>query len=157
MTDSSESRRSFMKVSAAGAVVLAAGGSITKEVHAVEINAMNPTVEQIRAFLKLPAKPIVMVNLLKFKPDGGREAYAKYGAAVQPILEKLGARIIFSSTTDLCLLGNADWDSIALVEYPTPQTLLKMAQSPEYQAIHHFREEGLEGQVNYAVTQQTSL
>ena len=153
MSESKKTRRNFMKFTAASALAAATGIGLPEEIHAMEINAINPTPEQIQAFMQLPAKPIVMVNLLKFKPDGGREAYAKYGAAVQPILKKLGARMIFSGSTEMCLLGNADWDSVALVEYPTPQTLLKMAQSPEYQAIHHFREEGLEGQVNYAVTQ----
>ena len=31
--------------------------------------------------------------------------------------------------------------------------LLQMSQSEEYQAIHHHRAAGLEGQVNYAVVQ----
>ena len=32
---------------------------------------------------------IVMVNLLKFKPDGGAEAYGRYAQAVGPLLAKV--------------------------------------------------------------------
>ncbi|NKB32754.1 MAG: DUF1330 domain-containing protein [Pseudomonadales bacterium] len=119
----------------------------------VEINAMGPTPKQVQEFLALPEQPVVMVNLLKFKSDGGAEEYAKYGAAIQPILESIGARIIFSSTTASCLIGNGDWDSIALVEYPRPAALIQMSASPEYAAIAGFRNAGLAGQVNYAVWQ----
>jgi haloalkane dehalogenase len=114
--------------------------------------AMLPTPEQMQAFLALPDdRPIVMVNLLKFKPDGGEAEYAKYAAAVQPILEKLGAKVLFSGKAHFCLIGQADWDAIALVRYPRKKTLFQMATSPEYQAIHHHREAGLQGQINYAV------
>ncbi len=40
-----------------------------------------------------------------------------------------------------------------LREDPNPMALLQMSQSEEYQAIHHHRAAGLEGQVNYAVVQ----
>jgi len=30
-----------------------------------------------------------MVNLLKFKPNGGQAEYAKYAAGIQPILDKI--------------------------------------------------------------------
>lgn len=36
-----------------------------------------------------------MLNLLAFKPDGGRERYAEYGAAVLPLLEGVGGRLVF--------------------------------------------------------------
>ena len=43
----------------------------------IEINAMSPTEEQMKAFLALPDSPVVMVNLLKFKADGGAQEYAE--------------------------------------------------------------------------------
>lgn len=123
-----------------------------------EINAMVPSQEQIKGFLALDHDgPIVMVNLLKFKPDGGREEYAKYAAAIQPILKNIGARVLFSSEAKFCLIGDADWDAVALVEYPRREALMQMSMSPEYQAIHHHREAGLAGQVNYAVVQRPGV
>ncbi|HVU87608.1 MAG TPA: DUF1330 domain-containing protein [Gemmataceae bacterium] len=117
-------------------------------------NALLPTPEQMQAFLELPDdQPIVMVNLLKFKPDGGAAEYAKYAAGVEPILAKIGAKILFSGDARFCLIGQADWDAVALVQYPRAKSLFEMAMSPEYQAIHHHREAGLAGQINYAVVQ----
>lgn len=126
--------------------------------HAQEINALQPTPEQLQAFLGEDFRgPVVMLNLLKFKPDGGREEYAKYGEGVQPLLAKVGARILFTGDARLCLIGNGDWDAVALVEYPSAQALFQMASSPEYQAIHGHREAGLEGQINYALVQTGGL
>lgn len=116
-----------------------------------EINALLPTADQVQEFVELPDNPIVMLNLLRFKADGGADEYAKYAAAIAPILEKVGAKILFSGEAAMCFIGAADWDFVVLVEYPNPRVLMTMAQSDEYQAIHHHREAGLQGQVNYAV------
>jgi uncharacterized protein (DUF1330 family) len=80
---------------------------------------------------------VVMLNLLSFKPGGGRVRYEEYGAAVAPLLEKIGGRIVFVSEASLPLLGDDSWDMVALVEYPTRQAFLDMIGSPAYQAIGH--------------------
>ncbi|MDX6610138.1 MAG: hypothetical protein QOF85_2063 [Solirubrobacterales bacterium] len=87
--------------------------------------------------------PVVMLNLLRFKPKGGRERYAEYGAAVTPLLEKAGARVVFLGESAAPLLGEGSWDSVLLVEYPSPQAFLEMIGSAEYQAIAHLRTEAL--------------
>lgn len=86
---------------------------------------------------------MVMLNLLSFKPDGGRERYEEYGAAVAPLLEKTGGRISFLGQPSTALLGEDSWDMVALVEYPTRKAFLDMIGSPEYQAIGHLRTEAL--------------
>jgi uncharacterized protein (DUF1330 family) len=88
--------------------------------------------------------PVVMLNLLRFKPGGGRESYMEYGAAVAPCLEKAGGRVVFAAESDSPLLGDGAWDMVALVEYPTRQAFLDMVASPEYQAIAHLRTEALD-------------
>lgn len=88
--------------------------------------------------------PVVMLNLLAFKPDGGRERYAEYGVAVTPLLEKAGARVIFLGDSASPLLGDGAWDSVLLVEYPSRGAFLGMIGSVEYQAIGHLRTEALE-------------
>ncbi len=87
--------------------------------------------------------PVVMLNLLAFKPNGGRERYEEYGAAVAPSLEKVGGRIVFMGTPALALLGEDSWDLVVLVEYPTRRAFLNMIGSEEYQAIGHLRTEAL--------------
>ncbi len=131
------------------AAVALAGQSATTET--IELNRMGPTPEQVQKFLALPERPVVMVNLLKFKDGGGAEEYGKYGQAMQRILAGVGAEIIFSGECQATLIGGAEWDMVALVRYPSPRALIEMAQSPEYQKAHVHRAEGLAGQVNLAV------
>jgi uncharacterized protein (DUF1330 family) len=87
-------------------------------------------------------RPVVMLNLLAFKPDG-EERYAEYGAAVAPLLERAGGRIVFLGRPAPVLLGDRSWDMVALVEYPTRQAFLDMVGSEEYQEIAHLRTEAL--------------
>lgn len=87
--------------------------------------------------------PVTMLNLLAFKPDGGRERYVEYGEAVLPLLEKTGGRIVFQGQASPVLLGEESWDLVLLVEYPTRGAFLEMVQSPEYLEIAHLRTEAL--------------
>jgi haloalkane dehalogenase len=153
------SRREFLTgtgiaASAALASVVATGDARAAEkTHMAATIALLPTQEQMHDFMALPDDhPIVMVNLLKFKP-GGEAEYAKYAAGIEPILARLGAKIVFAGKAEYCLIGHADWDMVALVQYPHKRTLLQMSLSPEYQAIHPHRAAGLEGQINYCVAQ----
>lgn len=87
--------------------------------------------------------PVVMLNLLAFKPDGGRDRYLEYGTAVAPLVEGVGGRILFAGSPATALLGEDSWDLVALVEYPTRQAFLDMVASSEYEAIGHLRTEAL--------------
>nr|WP_153401168.1 DUF1330 domain-containing protein [Polymorphobacter fuscus] len=121
-----------------------------------------PQPDQAAAFFAADADaPMVMVNLLKFKdraeyPDGsdadltGREAYLRYGAAVQTCLAMVGGRAVFSGDVTGLLLGEVEelWDMVALAYYPGPQAMLAMVALPEYQGIEVHRFAGLKGQLN---------
>lgn len=86
---------------------------------------------------------VTMLNLLEFAGEGGRERYAEYGAAVAPLLDKAGARIVFAGEPGPVLLGDQSWDMVLLVEYPSRQAFLDMIGSEAYQAIAHLRTEAL--------------
>jgi uncharacterized protein (DUF1330 family) len=88
--------------------------------------------------------PVTMLNLLRFRPEGGRERYLEYGEAVAPLLEKAGGRVAYAGTASPALLGEGSWDMVLLVEYPTRQAFLDMVGSAEYGAIAHLRDEALE-------------
>jgi uncharacterized protein (DUF1330 family) len=125
-------------------------------------NAVFPPAEQAAAFFGAAEDgPFVMVNLLKFKeraayPDGsepelsGREAYARYGAAVQACLTSVGGKSVFAGAVTDLLLGEVEelWDMVALAQYPSRAAMMAMVQSPEYQAIEKHRIAGLAGQLN---------
>ena len=126
------------------------------------VNAMFPSPEQIGAFFGATEDgPFVMVNLLKFReraayPDGsepelsGREAYARYGAAVQACLASVGGKSVFAGAVTDLLLGEVEelWDMVALAQYPSRGAMMAMVQSPAYQAIEKHRIAGLAGQLN---------
>lgn len=139
----------------AGGIIAAAGAlGAASTAGAVEINAINPTPEQLKAFTELPDNgAVLMLNLLKFKPDGGQAEYMKYSAAVLPMVTACGGKVLFMGRGHFCLIGDANWDAVAVVQYPSKQAFIAMTASPEYQAIHHHRDAGLEGQVLYALKQ----
>ncbi len=87
--------------------------------------------------------PVVMLNLLAFRSDGGQERYAEYAAAVAPLLEGVGGRIVYAGEPGPALQGDDRWDLVALVEYPTRQAFLEMIGSAEYRAVAHLRTEAL--------------
>jgi uncharacterized protein (DUF1330 family) len=88
--------------------------------------------------------PVLMLNLLGFRPDGGATRYDEYARAVAPLLERAGARIVASGIGSAALIGATGWDAVALVEYPTRGAFLEMISSPEYLEIAHLRTEALE-------------
>lgn len=101
-------------------------------------------VEALAAFGADPERgPVVMVNLLKFRPAGGAERYAAYGAAVAPLLEEAGGRLVYAGGAAGALIGGADWDLVALAEYPSHRAFLQMMLSNKYEKIAHLRTEGL--------------
>ena len=111
---------------------------------------IEPTPERIQQFASAADEgPVVMINLLRYRehaayPPGsdaascsGEEAYARYAAAVFPLLEKHGARLLWRASARMVVIGPADesWDEALLVEYPSRGHLVAMVTSPEYQAI----------------------
>jgi uncharacterized protein (DUF1330 family) len=88
--------------------------------------------------------PVVMLNLIALQADGGFERYGLYGEAVAPILERIGAEVLFSGAGGAALIGSEQrWDLVLLVQYPSRAAFLGMIGSPEYQAIAHLRTEAI--------------
>ena len=123
------------------------------------MNSIVPTPEALQKLAQAPESgKVVMLNLLKFKPGAGAASYSQYGAHVGKILEKIGARVLFAGQVSQSIIGHdGDWDAIAIVEYPSRKAFLEMATSAEYQAIHHFRDEGLERTELYALNPSATL
>ena len=116
------------------------------------MDSITPTPESLKKLIdRKHSGKVVMLNLLKFKP-GKAAKYMEYAQHVAPILAKIGARPLFMGTVAQSVIGHdGDWDAIALVEYPSVEAFLGMAQSEEYQKIHHYRDEGLERTELYAI------
>jgi len=80
--------------------------------------------------------PVVMLNLIRFLPDGGRERHLDYLRMAEPILARFGARIMFRGDgLDVLTTGDVlGWDSVLLVQYPRRTAFKEMVEDPEYQA-----------------------
>lgn len=91
-------------------------------------------------------QPIVMLNLLRFKADGGRQRYLDYLALAGPIVSRYGAEIIFAGdgATALCAEPGQSWDAVALVRYPNRRAFVDMIADPAYAVADPIRMSALE-------------
>lgn len=125
------------------------------------LNALDPTPEQIKAFLASSetGKPVFMLNLLKFKEkatykDGedisGRYAYTRYAQALTQMVEgQEGFGVVFGGNMNQWMIGQGegDWDAVAIFTYPDAQTMFETVSSEAYRKIHKHRRAGLAGQL----------
>jgi len=95
--------------------------------------------------------PVVMLNLLKFKPDGGFETYLQYMQESNKYVEGVGGKLIFLGKPNELLYGTETWDLLMLVEYPSRAKFLEMTNNPEYIKVHELREKAAEKAVLYAI------
>jgi hypothetical protein len=57
-------------------------------------SSLEPTPEQIAALVARPADtPVVMINLLQFRPNSGMESYLRYAQEVAPHLQRVGGTV----------------------------------------------------------------
>lgn len=94
-----------------------------------------------------PGGPVVMLNLLRFHPDGGREKYLEYvaGFGDHGLTERYGLELVYGGDGGRSLIGEAgqDWDMVALVRYPSRQAFGEMVRDPDYLAMEHLRTDAL--------------
>src|SRR3954453_14750587 len=89
-------------------------------------------------------RPVVMLNLLRFKPDG-RPSYEAYAERIRPFLEQVGAEIVYLGDCGTVVVAPQShaWDAVLLVRYPSRRAFSDMVRNPDYQAITHLRTEAL--------------
>ena len=119
--------------------------------------SLYPTKEQIQALLADPAAgPVVMVNLLRFKP-GGEADYRRYAEAMRKLVEGRGGRFLWSGrvTAQVVGTGGEGFEIVGLVEYPSRKAFVEIATSKEVAEIGVHRSAGLEGQWLLASTAES--
>jgi uncharacterized protein (DUF1330 family) len=83
--------------------------------------------------------PIAMLNALWFRP-GGMEMYGRYGEAVLPILEEVGAELVTPfMTVEDALEGGFNPDLVGFVRYPSAAVFDEMWSSERYKRVAHLR------------------
>lgn len=111
---------------------------------------VDPTPDSFGAFMKEDAgKPIYMLNLLRYRLDGGRERYAEYGAAAGRFLAGVGGEVVYAGDCSTLVVGpdGHNWDAVLVVRYPSRAAFAEMVANPEYQQVTHIRTEALEDAV----------
>lgn len=107
---------------------------------------VGPTGADLKRFLEADRdQPVVMLNLLRFKPDGGREGYVRYAREIVPFLQEVGAEVVYLGDTSTTLVapGSHEWDAVLLVRYPSREAFSRMVADPGYQRITSLRTEAL--------------
>lgn len=107
--------------------------------------AVDPTGADLKRFLaEDPGGPVVMLNLLRFKP-GGRDGYQRYAREIRPFLGEVGAHVVYvgDCSTTLVAPEGHEWDAVLMVEYPSRRAFSAMVANPEYQRITGLRTEAL--------------
>ena len=109
---------------------------------------LEPTPDQFAALAARPGdEPVVMVNLLKFRADGGRASYARYAQEVAPHLQRVGGTVRYAGSAPTQVIGDGEspwWDAILVVEYPSPAAFIDMVTNEEYIKVHQHRAAALE-------------
>lgn len=86
-------------------------------------------------------QPVVMLNLLRYLPDGGRERYFEYVNMVRPLIARYGVEIVYAGDggTPLVAKPGQAWDAVVLVRYPTRRAFAEMIADPDYAAANAVR------------------
>jgi uncharacterized protein (DUF1330 family) len=115
------------------------------------MSTVDPTGQDLKRFIaEDDGEPFTMLNLLRFKPDGGRASYETYAAATGPFLTKAGATVVHLADAGTPLVAPDDdtrWDAVLLVRYPSRAAFAQMVADPEYQQVTHLRTEALDAAV----------
>lgn len=110
--------------------------------RASKLTPTRSEIEELR--FSLPPGPVVIINLLKFKPgQRAREAYARYmqgaAAASHPDME-----VIHAGKCALDMGAGEDWDYSIIARYRNFEDFVSVVEHPAWQAADKHRAEALE-------------
>src|SRR5436305_6473822 len=96
--------------------------------------AVDPKGADLKRYLgEDPGGPVAMLNLLRYKPDGGRESYAMYADALrETYLAKYGAEVLYAGQGSTALVAEDGkvWDAVSLARYPSRQACRSIVADP---------------------------
>lgn len=109
----------------------------------VDVNPSQVSVEALAA--RPDDDAIIMVNLLRYNPDGGRESYLRYGAVASGTVRARGGSVAYTAP----VIGDSDWETVTLVRYPRRAAYLDMQNDPAYIGAIADRTAGLAARLLY--------
>ena len=108
--------------------------------------AVDPRGADLKRYLaEDPGGPVVMLNLLRFEPDGGRARYDEYVEHFRRTAAPFGAEVLYvgDGSTALVAEEGQAWDAVLLVRYPSRQAFSDMVRDPAYGEGTHLRTQAL--------------
>jgi uncharacterized protein (DUF1330 family) len=108
--------------------------------------AVDPSRSDLTRFLDGEDGPVVMLNLLRFREDGGRERYLEYARATAAVLARVGGEVVYAGDGETALVaedGQA-WDAVLCVRYPGRRAFGEMVADPDYRQLARLRADALE-------------
>jgi uncharacterized protein (DUF1330 family) len=100
--------------------------------------------------------PVFAISLVKYKPDGGRQEYARYAEPTRTLIARRGGRVEYRLAAEQPLVSPEEWDQLAIVMYPSLESLRAMLASPEYEANVPHRTAGAQ-RSEFLVTRKIGL
>jgi uncharacterized protein (DUF1330 family) len=104
--------------------------------------------------------PVLMLNLIKFKDK--TVYFEEYIPAFNRVVQQLGiegvnVKIVSEVVANIVANENEQWDEVVLVEYPSAEAFLTIAQSELYQEIANPLREAGTAELKLIMTRQNNL
>ena len=104
------------------------------------------------------AGPLIMINMLRFRPTAnyekypdqqscsGKEAYDRYGEGVFPLLAELGAKPVWMADVESVFIApeQEQWDQIILIQWETTGAFKALMANEDYHRVAFHRDAALE-------------
>jgi uncharacterized protein (DUF1330 family) len=110
---------------------------------------VEPSPEQLAEVASLDrgaSEPVVMLNLNRYRANGGREAYARYAEVALRVLDRVGGRILWAAPAIGTVIGDDSdrYDEVIAVWYPSLAAFMELATDSELHSARGHRLDGLE-------------
>lgn len=106
---------------------------------------ITPTRDQFKELMAMDYKgPIGMLNQVKFKKEGGKEAYDSYIEEIQEPFERVGGQVFNQGGVLMTVIGDEGWDEVFIAEYPSIDAFIELQRDKVYQAAVPHRDEAIE-------------
>lgn len=107
-------------------------------------SSLDVTPEALARFLGEGDGPVVLVNVVRLRPDG-HDAYERYREIVGPILQRVGAELVYAGgAAGAPLIGGERWDLVAVVRYPSREAVARLVRDPAFEEAAPLRHAALE-------------
>ncbi len=108
---------------------------------------IDPSPEALQRFLaEDDGRPVTMLNLHRFKRDGGEAAFEAFVRRFTRVLESIGAEVVYLGrmSSPFIPAEGSGWEAILLTRYPRRELLLELVEHPEYPELRRMRSDALE-------------